>query len=241
MQGNSKKKHWSLGLAVAVLLPLSFYLIAKALSKDKIYLPHFYIADRVDSSRGEDGKMEHDTTWHQTADILLTNHLGEVVSLNKDLKGKILAINFFFVDCPSVCPKLTNNIAILQKAFRRTAQRQSDTLVQLLSITVLPERDSVPRLRAYADAHKADPDRWWFLTGNKPAIYHYMREELGLPAGEGDGGADDFAHSQKIVLVDQERYIRGFYDGLDPVELKKCADDIVLLSIEKKHKKKVNK
>jgi protein SCO1/2 len=54
----------------------------------------------------------------------------------------------------------------------------------------------------------------------------------------GDGGADDFIHSQKLVLLDFDRNIRGYYDGLDPADVKRCADDIVLLTLEKKRKKK---
>jgi protein SCO1/2 len=76
------------------------------------------------------------------------------------------------------------------------------------------------------------------LTGDKRTIYHYIREELGLVTGPGDGGADDFIHTEKMVLLDRDRYIRGYYNGLDDTDVRRCADDIVLLTLEKKKKKK---
>lgn len=221
-------KKFVIGIAAAFVLPLSLYLITRALSKDKLPRPPHYIIDAVDSAM-VDGKMEYDTIYHQTSDLVLTNQMGEKVSLNKDLKGKILVVDFIFTDCPSICPKLTTNMAILQKAFKK-----NDTGVHLISITVNPEADSFPRLRAYADRFGANHDRWYFLTGDRKDIYNFARKELRVTMEEGTGGMDDFIHTEKIVVIDQDRYIRGYFDGLDPVGLKKCADAVVLVTMEKK-------
>lgn len=228
---NSSKKY-ILAIAVAFLLPLSLYLIVRALSIDKIFLPKYYRVDRVEE-RTEDGKTVKDTIYHQVADSRFTNQLGEHISLNQDLAGKILVVNFFFVNCPSICPKLTGNMTILQKAFKKT-----DSVVHLLSFTVNPERDTPSVLRAYADRFKVNHDHWWFLTGDKENIYNFARNELGVSVQPSEGGADDFVHTEKIVLIDQQRYIRGYYNGLDTADLKRCADDIVLLTLEKKKKRK---
>ena len=214
---------------MALVLPLSFFVIAKALKKDHINMPHYYGVEKV--------AAVGDTVWRTAPELRGVNQVGEPVALNADLEGKVLAVNFFFAQCQDVCPKLTQNISLIQRAFRRTAQRMNDTMVQLVSISVLPEQDSVPILRAYADRAGANPDRWWFINAPKPDVYRYMRESLGLAAGEGNGGAEDFAHSQQIVLLDRKRHIRGYYDGLDPIQIKKCADDIVLLSLEKERKR----
>jgi protein SCO1/2 len=234
-RSNSK---FLLGIAVAFLLPLSFYLIAKALKKDKIYMPAYFIADRVDS-QVVDGKVQYDSIFHKVADIQLTNQLAEKVSLNKDLAGKVLVINFFFTTCPDVCPKITSNLFLLQRAFRKDPKKEFKigNEIQLISITVNPSADSVPALRAYAEKYGANHDHWWFLTGDKRDIYNYARNELHVSVQPGDGGPEDFIHSRKIIVVDQERYIRGYYNGLDSIELKKCADDIVLLTLEKKKKR----
>jgi protein SCO1/2 len=241
MSKQRSNKTFLLGLAVALLLPLSFYIVARVLNKDKIKMPHYYRADKIDS-KTIDGKTMADTAFHQVNDITLVNQLGDTISLNRDLKGKILAIDFFFVSCPSVCPKLTGNMKMLQRAFRKDPKKEKsmDSEVQLISITVNPKADSVSVLRAYADKYTVNHDKWWFLTGNKEAIYNYARNELGLSLQPGDGDENDFIHTQKIVVLDQDRYIRGYYDGLDTVGISQCAYDISLLSMENKKRKKTN-
>jgi protein SCO1/2 len=217
------------------MVPLSFFVIAKWLKKDRINLPRYYQALRVDS-QNLDGRMQYDTVFRQTPELTLQNQLGDIVSLNKDLSGKILVIDFIFTNCPDVCPRLTSNIALLQKAFRKDKKKEEQATdeVQFISVSVDPARDSFPALRAYADRYKADHDRWWFLTGDKKLIYDYARNVLGVSVQPGNGGAEDFIHTEKIVLLDGQRYIRGYYDGLDPLQMQKCADDIILLTREKK-------
>jgi len=227
----NRSKRYIIALAVAFLLPLSIYYITRKMSVGVVHLPKYFITDRIDSG-AVNGKMAYDTVYHKLADVQLINQLGHQVSLNKDLEGKILVIDFIFTHCPGPCPKLTRNMAMLQKAFKKT-----DTAIQLISITVDPVRDSFPALRVYADKFAVNHDHWWFLTGDKATIYNFARNELHLSVQPGDGGEDDFIHTEKFVLVDQYRYIRGYYDGADGAEMKRCSDDIVLLQFENKHRK----
>jgi protein SCO1/2 len=230
MNNRNSNKKFLKGLTVAFLLPLTFYIITKVLSKDKIHLPSFYGIEKINGPG--------DTSFHKVADIQLTNQLGDKVSLNKDLEGKILVIDLFFANCTSVCPKLSTNMELLQKAFKRTFKSQGgfDTSVRFISITTDPARDSFPALRKYADAYHANHDRWWFLTGDRNAIYNYAHNELSVLI-KPDEGVESLEHSKKFVLLDQQRYIRGYYDGTDSTDIRRCADDIVLLTLEKKKKK----
>ena len=230
---NSKQLRTILGIAVAIGLPLSFYFIAKGLSKDKIDMPRYYVAEDV-IVKGN----SRDTVWHRASELRGVNQLGEEVALNEGLKDRILAVNFFFTSCPTICPQLTTNMGLLQRAFKKTAKDSHDTIrVQLISISVDPARDSPAVLRAYADRYRANHDRWWFINAPRADVARYMREDLGLAGGTGEGGIEDLAHSQSIVILDRERYIRGVYNGLDSADMKHCADDLVLLSMEKKRKK----
>jgi protein SCO1 len=229
MSKQSNKKFF-LGIAVALLVPLFCYVVVDSLSKGKVKMPGHYMPE-VDS--------KGDTTYHKVADLVLTNQLGHSVSLNKDLAGKIVVVDFFFANCATTCPRQTKNMELLQTSFRKDPKKEArlDTIVQFVSITVDPAHDSFQALRAYADKYGANHDHWWFLTGDKPTIYNFARHELGLQTGPGDGGADDLIHTQQFILLDKDRMIRGYYDGINDTEVRRCADDIVLLTMERKHEK----
>ena len=209
MSRNKYSNKFILGIAVAVLVPLSCYLVVNQLSKGKSRMPGYYSFERVDSLM-KNGKTVADTVYHQVADVELVNQFGQKISLNKDLKGKMLVIDFFFTTCPSICPLLTVNMRKLQTSYMKDPKKEAslDTVVQFISITVNPERDTFQAMRAYADRFGANHDHWWFLTGDKKAIYNFARNELKLTVGPGDGGADDFIHTEKMVLLDKDRYIR---------------------------------
>ena len=233
----SKKRNLFLAIAVTILVPLSFFIKAQLEGKGDIPMPRYYVPEKI-TGRQVDGKLVNDTIFHRTSDLKLVNQLGETVSLNGDLEGKILVVNFIYTSCPTICPKLTGNMKLLQRAFRKDRKKEVtlNDKVQLLSITVDPERDTFQQLRRFAERFGVNHDKWYFLTGDKQQIYDFARNELRLSLQPGDGGADDFIHTQKLVVIDEQRYIRGYYDGLDSMALDQCAYDISLLTREKKKK-----
>ncbi len=105
-------------------------------------------------------------------------------------------------------------------------------LVQILSHTVDPENDSVPVLKAYSDLVHADNTMWNFVTGDKKELYDIARNGYLVNAMEGDGGPDDFIHSELFILVDKEKHIRGIYDGTDIKAVNDLLDDIKVLMAE---------
>ncbi len=228
-----------LGLSVALLLPICCYLILKYASVSAVDMPRRYLLDTV-VERVEKGKMITDTLWHQTSNIRLQNQLGDTVSLY-DKKGKILVVDFFFTHCGSICPKLTSNMATLQQSFIRggNLRKKIDTsIVQFVSFTVDPERDSVPVLKAYADRFGVNHDNWWMLTGNRDSIYRFAFEELKVDKFSTEPVSPDFVHTSRFVLIDKEYRVRGYYNGLDSASIGKLARDIGLLMLEKDKKQK---
>jgi protein SCO1/2 len=228
----SKTIKFIMGIAVAVVLPLSFYFITRLFSDGRLKIPERYRIERVDTINDK-GTLRLDTVYHKVKDLTLVNQLGQTVSLNKDLKGKVLVIDFIFTNCPTVCPTMTQHMNELQKAY----VKKNPELVQFISISVDPERDSVSALRAYADRFGADHDRWYFLTGNRDSIFQYAKQELGLLLDASDAPGD-VVHSNKMVLIDTARVIRGYYNGLDKRETKEVANNIYILSVEKNKKHK---
>ena len=69
-------------------------------------------------------------------------------------------------------------------------------------------------------------------TGPKTHIYDLARKNYFAVLDEGDGGENDFIHTEQFVLIDKERRIRGFYDGTKLEDMEKLKKDIVILKKE---------
>jgi len=222
-----------LALCVILLVPLVFFSVTDYESKGALAMPARFYVDTVISTI-ENGKQVTDTIWHKVPNIELQNQLGNPVSLDQ-LKGRVIVADFFFTHCPGICPTLTRNMKRLQDAIKlRDDTKRADTsFVQFLSFTVDPERDSSAALKKYADKYGANPDMWWFLTGPKKKIYDFAIDELKLGISDGEGVDSNFIHTQKMVLLDKDRVVRGYYDGLDSAALGKMAEDFVFIMLEK--------
>ena len=228
-----------MGLAVAVLLPVFCYLVLKYASDQAVDMPRKYLLDTV-VTRINNGKTITDSIWHTTANIRLQNQLGDTVSLY-DKQGKIIVADFFFTHCAGICPKLTANMSKLQQSFIRggdTRKKIDTSIVQFISFTVDPERDSVPVIKNYADRFGVNPDNWWLLTGSKDSIYKFAFEELKVDKFSEEPITPDFVHTSRFVLIDKKYQVRGYYNGMDSVSLAKLARDIGVLMLEKDTKEK---
>ena len=215
-------------LLLAILLPLTGYWLVKFYSKDAVIMPGRYFFDDIVSTRNN-GKITTDTVWHKVKNIHFTNQLGKKVSLD-DLHGKIIVVDFFFTSCPTICPGLARNMKRLQNSYIH-----NDSIVQFLSVSIDPTRDSVPRLRAFADKYNANHDSWWFVTGDKKEIYDFALNEM--KASVADVGADTaFPHTENFFLLDTNRIIRGWYNGFDTTKLAKLAKDIPTIMLERNKK-----
>ena len=218
-----------LSLMLAILLPLTGYLIVKYYSQDAVQMPrHYYEPDSV-VNVNSNGKTSTDTIWHRVKNISLVNQLGKTVTLDS-LHGKIIVIDFFFTRCASLCPRLAMSMKKLQDAYA-----QNDSIVQFLSISIDPEHDSVPQLRRFADRYNANHDSWWFLTGDKKVIYDFALNEL--KAGLADKEVDSsFIHTENFFLLDSSFVVRGWYNGFDTVKQARLVQDIPLIMLEKDRK-----
>lgn len=169
------------------------------------------------------GKNENLLT--QLSSFNLLNQDGR--KLNKDdWDNKLLVIDFFFTHCPSICPKLTKALKEVKSNFNK------ENFLQIASFTVDPERDSSAQLRKYSAQFNLNTIQWNLITGAKKDIYKLARNGLKIIAADGDGGPDDFIHSDQIVLVDTQKNIRGYYEGTNPDEIKRLITDINKLKNE---------
>lgn len=152
-------------------------------------------------------------------DFTFTNQDGNVIS-NKLWDKKIVVANFFFSHCPVICPKMTNNLKKVQDEY------MEDNSVLISSFSVDPERDSAAQLKVFAQRFNINSSKWQLFTGDKKEIYRFARNEMMIVATDGDGGPSDFIHSDKLVLIDKQKRIRGYYDGTSEGEVKQLIQDI---------------
>ncbi len=147
----------------------------------------------------------------------LTNQNGQPFG-SAQLSGKIWIADFIYTTCPGPCPMISGRMSELQKPLQKTD-------VHLVSFSVDPEKDTPEVLRGYADKLQAEPGRWDFLTGAKPAIYKLSHDGFKLAVSDGSDAQGIPVHSTRIVLVDRHGQIRGYYDATEPEAITKLLAD----------------
>lgn len=202
----------------AIILAL-FYSALKPKKMLPIYNPSMVNPELVDST------VQYISKYHTISDFSFTNQNGKIIT-QKEYEGKIYVADFFFTTCGSICPKMTSNLAVIQKAIINNPK------VMLLSHTVFPETDSVSVLKKYAVKNKVLDNKWNLVTGDKKQIYtmarkSYLAVKLGKP-----NELYDMVHTENFVLVDSKRRVRGFYDGTKEEDIQRLIEDINFLSSE---------
>ncbi len=147
-------------------------------------------------------------------DFALTDTDGKSFSSDR-LKGKIWVADFFFSTCAGPCPTMAANMGKIQA---HTKDRDD---VHLAGFTVYPEHDTPEVLAAYAKKVKADPARWHFLTGPEEDLLYLA--VLGFKVGDEHNLLN---HSQKLILVDGDMQIRGYYEGTLDAEVAELMRDL---------------
>lgn len=203
-------------LIPAIVVVITGMVIAYFLIKPKV-LPVFNPSDI--NPKLVDESVQGVTKLHRVGSFSLTNQEGKTIT-EKNYEGKIYVADFFFVTCPTICPKMTKQMERVVEEFK------SNNNILFLSHTVMPEHDSVPVLKEYATKHKINSDKWNLVTGDKKQIYDLARKTYFAAITEGDGGVDDFIHTENFVLIDKEKRIRGFYDGTSENDVDRLINDI---------------
>lgn len=201
-----------------VFVPILYFLV-----RPKDRLPVYNPIDV--NPRLVDDSVKHISRNHRIAEFELTNQDGKMIT-KRDFEGKIYVADFFFTRCQTICPIMAMNMKDLQEHYR------NDDDLKFLSHSVTPVMDSVPVLKAYAEKNGAIEGKWEITTGEKKHIYELARKSYFAVLDEGDGGDQDFIHTEQFVLVDRSGRIRGFYDGTEREEMQRLIDDIEILKKE---------
>ena len=202
---------------LSVIIISLFYSALKPKKTLPIYNPAMVNPELVDST------VQHVAKYHTIAPFSFVNQNGKTIT-EKDYEGKIYVADFFFTTCGSICPKMTANLAVVQQAVLNNPK------VLLLSHTVFPETDNVSVLKQYAIKNGVLDNKWNLVTGDKKEIYtmarkSYLAVKMGKPSE-----LYDMVHTENFVLVDEQKRVRGFYDGTKKEEIDRLLADIEFLS-----------
>ena len=147
----------------------------------------------------------------QMPDFALTGQDNQNVTL-ASLRGDVWIADVIFTRCAGQCPVMSADMRAIQDAL------PAGSTIKLVSFTTDPGFDTPAVLKQYGAHFGARDGQWIFLTGSKAALRHATVDGLKLsvmdnPSGQPDNGGDLFIHSQKLVLLDQDGRIRGYFDG----------------------------
>ncbi|WP_417198147.1 SCO family protein, partial [Bizionia sp.] len=196
LQFFSKFKYLFITLFVLSVIIISLiYQALKPKERLAIYEPSMVNAELVDTS------VQYIRKYHKIAPFKLINQNGDTIT-EANYKDKIYVADFFFTTCLSICPMMTDNMVRIQEKII------NDPEVMLLSHSVTPVIDSVPRLKAYAEEKGVVDSKWNMVTGDKKQIYNLARKSYLAVKTVGDGGPFDMIHTENFILVDKEKRIR---------------------------------
>lgn len=188
-------------------------------------LPYFGNYDVVISETN--GIREVDTIYPK---IPVFNYLNQdsVMISSKEMIGKIWIANFFFTSCPSICPPM---IAQMKRLNILTQDIASE--VQFMSFSIDPKTDQPYVLRKYIKNNGIKGKNWYFFTGDETKTHALGVNNFMVHADKDPMAAGGFAHSDGMVLVDREGYVRGIYRGTQTEEVNQLNNDLrKLLEIE---------
>ncbi len=149
---------------------------------------------------------------------------------DSDMLGKVCVVEYFFTNCKGICPKMNGNMQTIYQQFK------NEPGFMIVAHTCDPDRDSVARLKVYADSMKIDTKKWVLLTGRKDSLYQMARSSYLVddPKNNVEKIEDQFLHTQFFALIDKDGKVRGqIYDGLKQVELDRLTKDIKALLAER--------
>ncbi|MCC6282758.1 MAG: SCO family protein [Saprospiraceae bacterium] len=165
-----------------------------------------------------------DTIYRRVPDFQFVDQDSQVVN-NATFAGKIYVVDFFFIHCPTICPKVKANGLRLYEKFK------NDDRVLMLSHSIDVKNDTVAALKHHAQKLGIETKKWHLVTGNHDAIYGIADDYFSV-AQEDPSSPGGFDHSGRLILVDQNRHVRSFCDGTDAEDVDRFMEDVSLLLAE---------
>lgn len=170
---------------------------------------------------------ENDTIYHTIADFKFVDQDSNMVT-EETFAGKVYVADFFFTSCPTICPIMKTQM------LRVYEQVKDNDDVLILSHTIDPKHDTVAVLKEFAERLGVQSEKWHFVTGDKEDIYKIGQTSYMVSAVEDPTEPGGFIHSGAFILVDDQRRVRGIYDGTKADQVDRLMKDLNILLEEVK-------
>ncbi|MBK6931577.1 MAG: SCO family protein [Saprospirales bacterium] len=167
---------------------------------------------------GERDVVNGDTVYPTIPDFSFVDQDSQAVT-NATFQDKIYVVDFFFIHCPTICPKVKANGLRIYKKY------ENDPRVGLLSHSIDVKNDTVAALKRHAEKLGIHPERWRLVTGDHDAIYSIADDYFSV-ATENPGAPGGFDHSGRLILVDKYRHVRAFCDGTNAKDVDRFMQDM---------------
>ena len=137
-------------------------------------------------------------------DFRFQSTLGKPITI-RQFQGKVVLLNFGFTSCPDVCPMVLSELATVKKTLDNDTEN-----IQVIFVTVDPERDSLDKLQQYLGNFHTS---FVGMRGENLNVIRAVMKRYGAALVSEQGGKEiDISHSDYVYIINRDGYVSGFYD-----------------------------
>ncbi|TDQ11297.1 SCO family protein [Pedobacter metabolipauper] len=174
--------------------------------------------------KNPDGSTSIDTLYQSIPAFRFLNQDSVYID-NATFKDKIYIADFFFTSCSGICPVMHRNMKDIYEKYKDNPK------VMFLSHTIDFKYDKPNVLKRYAKKLGVNTSKWQFAYGEKEPVYQLAKDYL-VAVFEDSKEKENYVHEGYLILVDQQKHIRGAYDGTNPDQVAQLLKDLPVLLAE---------
>ncbi len=214
-------------LGLLLLVPVLAFLFLYRFGSNRYALPT-YLPDRVDSTQ-VGGGWQRDTVFHQVAPFRLRSAAGRMVS-SRELSQGMYVAQFYGDDAAS--PQVARQLLRIQEKFRHEPR------VRLVTFVLAPRFAQPVALAHLAEQYGTIAGKWFFLAGPADSLRQLTQQEFRLgtePTRLPTAVASANIPAGRLLLIDEQRRVRGIYDGTDGREIDRLLTEITVQLYDYEH------
>lgn len=217
-------------LVTILAVPGFLYYLLQAKGKNR-YKPLPVFGPKVVAStfKTKRGVKIPDTIYHQIPDVSFINSNSDSLKL-ASIKNQLILVNFFYSKDQLLTPKINEGVNRIFEEFK------GNDIIRFISISIDPEHDSISVLKSYAKSIRAKPNKWDVVTMNSSEVLALAKNQFFVNAIKSPEEEGQYIFNDKLILLDAEHRIRGYYSATSVDETKRLSDEIKVLITEELRK-----